>query len=148
MGSALKDSVVGIASNSTNWFKEKLGISSPSRVFMNLGEMVGEGAAIGIGSMGNAVSRAAAGLSVAASLAFQPTMASEPPSALETTAMTRRSAPTAPPPSTAPVTNHFSISIVQRPGEDAEALARRVVEIIHRGERIDRRAGLGDWGND
>lgn len=50
MGGAVKGAVVGAAESATGWFKEKLGIESPSRVFMGFGENISEGAAIGINS--------------------------------------------------------------------------------------------------
>ncbi len=37
---ALKNSILGVASSATAWFKAKLGIHSPSRVFMGLGGFV------------------------------------------------------------------------------------------------------------
>lgn len=48
MGSAVKEAVVNVGSSTVGWFKEKLGIESPSRVFMGLGGYVSEGAALGI----------------------------------------------------------------------------------------------------
>jgi hypothetical protein len=40
---ALKATIVNAASSAANWFKSKLGIRSPSRVFMDLGRFVMEG---------------------------------------------------------------------------------------------------------
>src|SRR5690606_1152967 len=48
MGTAVKDAVIGVGDSAVGWFKEKLGIQSPSRVFIGLGENVSEGAALGI----------------------------------------------------------------------------------------------------
>ncbi|MFV0411133.1 MAG: phage tail tape measure protein [Paracoccus sp. (in: a-proteobacteria)] len=48
MPGAVKDAVVSTAGDAVEWFKEKLGINSPSRVFMELGGFVTEGAALGI----------------------------------------------------------------------------------------------------
>ncbi len=45
---ALKDSITGVGSATAGWFKEKLGIKSPSRVFMGFGSNISEGLAIGI----------------------------------------------------------------------------------------------------
>ncbi|RJF92996.1 phage tail tape measure protein [Sphingomonas cavernae] len=45
---ALKSTIVNAASSAANWFKQKLGIHSPSRVFMGLGGFVMEGLADGI----------------------------------------------------------------------------------------------------
>lgn len=44
----LKDSITGVGSATAGWFKEKLGIKSPSRVFMGFGSNISEGLAIGI----------------------------------------------------------------------------------------------------
>jgi len=45
---ALKDSIVGAASSAATWFKEKLGIASPSKLFTQFGGWISEGAANGI----------------------------------------------------------------------------------------------------
>lgn len=164
MGSAVKDAIGNLASGTMNWFKEKLGIRSPSRVFTGLGQMVGEGAAIGIDNMSGAVGKAAAGLGVAATLAFQPTFAHTTPAlmgletrpaweeaagrqatafSLESGTTTTSSQPMAAGQTVNHITNHFHIT--QQPGENAEALARRVAEMVQRADRSARRAGLGDW---
>ena len=57
---ALKDTVVGAATSVGQWFKETLGIASPSRVFMEYGGWVSEGAALGI-QKGQGLAAAAAG---------------------------------------------------------------------------------------
>lgn len=44
---ALRDAVTGIASSAAEWFKEKLGIASPSRVFMEYGGWIGRGGSAG-----------------------------------------------------------------------------------------------------
>lgn len=48
MAGALKESISNIGSGIVGWFKEKLGIHSPSRVFAQMGGFVSEGAAVGI----------------------------------------------------------------------------------------------------
>lgn len=48
MGGAVKDAVLGMGDSVTGWFKGKLGIQSPSRVFMQLGDDTAEGLALGI----------------------------------------------------------------------------------------------------
>ena len=45
---ALKSAVVGAASSAANWFKQKLGIRSPSRVFMGFGGFMMQGLARGV----------------------------------------------------------------------------------------------------
>ncbi|CUR79994.1 phage tail tape measure protein [Achromobacter xylosoxidans] len=48
MAGALKESISNIGTGIVGWFKEKLGIHSPSRVFAQMGGFVSEGAAVGI----------------------------------------------------------------------------------------------------
>ncbi|HCO0833252.1 TPA: phage tail tape measure protein [Escherichia coli] len=45
---ALKSSVTGMGDSISGWFSEKLGIHSPSRVFMGFGDNIAQGAAIGL----------------------------------------------------------------------------------------------------
>ena len=45
---AVKEKIKGLAGMLPNWLKKRLGIQSPSRVFMGLGNNIGEGLAIGI----------------------------------------------------------------------------------------------------
>lgn len=46
--SAAKDTIVNFGNSISGWFKETLGIYSPSRVFMGFGDNIGQGAAIGL----------------------------------------------------------------------------------------------------
>lgn len=46
---ALKSKISNLASSTAGWFKSKLGIQSPSRVFIDFGANIAEGVAIGIG---------------------------------------------------------------------------------------------------
>lgn len=62
MAGALKESVLGIGSSIQGWFTEKLGIQSPSRVFIGYGANISEGAAIGISSQAGLVREAALGM--------------------------------------------------------------------------------------
>lgn len=48
MGGALYDSITGLGSSAVGWFKDKLGINSPSRVFMGFGENTVEGYRLGV----------------------------------------------------------------------------------------------------
>lgn len=48
MAGSVKDSIVGMGSNVVGWFKDKLDIRSPSRVFIGFGENISEGAGLGI----------------------------------------------------------------------------------------------------
>lgn len=66
MAGSVKDSVVGIGESTIGWFKEKLGIQSPSRIFMGFGENISEGAAIGINNKSDMVAKAAQALTAGA----------------------------------------------------------------------------------
>ena len=83
MGGALKESISNIGSGIVGWFKEKLGIRSPSRVFAQMGGFVSEGAAVGIEDRQPAAVKAAQALaaSVAIGGAMSPAMAALAPSA-------------------------------------------------------------------
>ncbi len=61
----VRDAVGGAADSAIGWFKEKLGIHSPSRVFMAAGVNVGEGAAIGIDRTLGMVRNSAAAMAMA-----------------------------------------------------------------------------------
>lgn len=51
-GAAVKDAVTGAAASATGWFKDKLGIRSPSRVFAELGGFTMQGLAQGLSKNG------------------------------------------------------------------------------------------------
>ena len=68
---ALKDTVLGVASSAASWFKEKLGIASPSKVFMQFGGWVSEGAAKGIDAGQAGVRAAALGLAAVTAAPMQ-----------------------------------------------------------------------------
>lgn len=72
---AVRDAIASAADESIGWFKEKLGIHSPSRVFMELGGYVSEGAALGIEGGAGRARAAALGLA-AATMVPLPGMAS------------------------------------------------------------------------
>lgn len=48
MAGGVKDAVIGMGDSVGGWFKDKLGIRSPSRVFMQFGDDTAEGLALGI----------------------------------------------------------------------------------------------------
>ncbi|TBN35521.1 phage tail tape measure protein [Pseudomonas sp. BGI-2] len=72
MAGALKESVLGIGSSIQGWFTEKLGIQSPSRVFIGYGANISEGAAIGISSQAGLVRDAALGMAGQTSVDMAP----------------------------------------------------------------------------
>ncbi|MFM0268272.1 hypothetical protein [Paraburkholderia sediminicola] len=67
---AVKDAITGVADSTVGWFKEKLGIHSPSRVFGELGGFIGQGAAIGMEGEQGRVAKAAIGLATVAATSF------------------------------------------------------------------------------
>lgn len=127
---AMKTAVGEIGQALASTFRSVLGISSPSRVFTELGQAVGDGAARGILSGAPGVGRAAAALGMAATVGFAPSLSTAMPS--------RSSVPIA-------ATQQITINVHQRPGEDSEALARRVAALIRQQQALERRAALGDW---
>lgn len=67
---AVKDAITNVASSTVAWFKEKLGIHSPSRVFGELGGFISQGAAMGMEGEQARVARAALSLATVAATAF------------------------------------------------------------------------------
>ncbi|HWJ69136.1 MAG TPA: phage tail tape measure protein [Sphingobium sp.] len=135
---ALKDTVVGAASSVSNWFKEKLGIHSPSRVFAQYGGFMMQGLEGGIAAdqagpldrirmiSADIMKAMAAGAAVPAIAASPAAAAASPSSA-----------------SIGPVT----IVIQQQPGQNAQDLARLVrqeIEAIKRGEAAAARSRFAD----
>lgn len=124
---ALKDTVVGVASSAASWFKERLGIASPSKVFTQFGGWISEGAANGI-EAGQAAVRAAAlamaGAAAAPALAMDGPVSTAPAPMLASRA------------SAAPVAGgHTEIHIHATPGMDPQAIARAVSQELDRRER-------------
>jgi hypothetical protein len=168
---ALKATVTGLGDSVAGWFKEKLGIRSPSRVFMGFGEMVGEGARLGIASMVGAVALAGGQLANAAQGDWKArapaavvsgvatgadwTGGNAPPIIAKPASVEAR-APEQPAPgmtkapatiagSAAVTVNVGPFHITQLAGEDSAALARRVAEMVKRETEGAKRAALGDW---
>lgn len=126
----LKDSVVGAATSAAKWFKEKLGIASPSKVFTQFGGWISEGAANGIAA-GQAGVRAAALAMAGAAAAPVGAMEAGSGTAISSgPAMAPRVATSAP---AAP--SSYSITIHAAPGMDANAIARAVAAELDKRER-------------
>ena len=125
--SGLRDTVVAVAGSVADWFKERLGINSPSRVFMEYGGWISEGAAIGMQKGQSLVAAAAMGL--AATTAAPMAMAGG--SALAQPAGAAMAAPAA--------GSTFQITINATPGMDGQAIAQAVRAEIERMEGAKRR---------
>lgn len=120
---AARDAIVGAGDAVVGWFKEKLGIRSPSRVFMQLGGWVSEGAALGIAGKAPMVARAAAAMAALPAMAAAPAIGSAGPVAA--------AAPAA-----------YTITINAAPGQDPQAIARAVAAELDRRERARAARGM------
>ncbi|SDE41937.1 phage tail tape measure protein [Paraburkholderia lycopersici] len=67
---AVQSAITNVADSTVGWFKEKLGIHSPSRVFGELGGFITQGAAIGMEAEQGRVAKAAVGLATLAATTF------------------------------------------------------------------------------
>ncbi|MGC2960185.1 phage tail tape measure protein [Paraburkholderia graminis] len=67
---AVQAAITNVASSTVGWFKEKLGIHSPSRVFGELGGFITRGAAIGMEGEQGRIAKAAVGLATLAATSF------------------------------------------------------------------------------
>ncbi len=140
--SLVKTTISDAATSVADWFKEKLGIHSPSRVFMDAGLNIGEGAAIGIERSVALVRTAGAGLAAATAIgmpgmagASAPLMDARPPLSAQGAA--------AGPAASGPI----SITINAAPGMDPQAVARAVSAELDRRDRAQgarRRSTLSD----
>lgn len=148
MSGAVKDSIVGIGDSAMGWFKDKLGIQSPSRVFMGFGENVSEGAAIGIRNrqslVANATQALAAGLLAVGSLSSAsatPTLTvptvrfANQSQTVATNQVVRASGPSNRGVSVASGGDHIEIHIHASAGMDERALARLVAAELDKRDR-------------
>lgn len=141
---AVKDAIVNVASSTVGWFKEKLGIKSPSRVFMAAGGEISNGAAQGIEKQQGGVLAAARGMAtVAASVlpmftgpasAAMPAIDGRPP--ITAAAASGRAASAAP-----AAGSTYNITIHAPPGMDPQAIGRAVSAELDRRERARQATG-------
>lgn len=144
---ALKSTIVNAASSVANWFKEKLGIHSPSRVFAGLGGYVMAGLDQGLADntsgplsritdLSGQMTRALAVGATSAAIAASPLAAQSP------TGQPGRAAGNAPP--VAPATYNLHFHGVSGDPQDIEDAVVRAIEKI---ERERRGRGFGDNGD-
>ncbi|WP_321931565.1 phage tail tape measure protein [Paraburkholderia guartelaensis] len=137
----VKDAIVNVASSTVGWFKEKLGIHSPSRVFAELGGFMSEGAAIGMEGGQGRIAKAAAGLATVAATTFGvPGMAGAAPLVRPTVPIDTR-APLASQPAAAAAASApapILINIYPQAGADPQAIARAVAAELDRRESAKR----------
>lgn len=158
MAGAVKDSIVDMGDSAMGWFKEKLGIHSPSRVFMGYGENISEGAGIGIERGSGHALAALRNLTaaVAATGVMAPgAMAMPDMSGLanfvgqELRIDTRPAISSAPAPAASIGGDTIQIHIHSAPGMDPQAIARAVRDELERRDRdrdARQRSSMTDYG--
>jgi len=143
---AVGDTITGIAGKVVDWFKGKLGIHSPSRVFAQLGGYTMQGLAGGlqrgqsaplrqIDALGQRMRQAGAGIAIAA--------AASPAMAIDSGPPISRSAPAA----AAADVRHYEIHI-HGAGLDLQAIGAEVRRQLDERDRQDaarKRSRLGDY---
>ncbi|MGS1060059.1 phage tail tape measure protein [Burkholderia glumae] len=142
--SSVKSAITSLGDSAIGWFREKLGIHSPSRVFTALGGFIGQGAAQGIESERASVAGAAARLAGAASITFGALTANAAPSPLEMRPLidTRPPLSAASAAPSAPVdsgTRNYYITINVANGDNVKEFEAAVRHVIDQVEREDRR---------
>lgn len=137
---AVKDAIGNMGSAAIGWFKEKLGIHSPSRVFGELGGFISQGAAIGMESERGRVARAAVGLATAATTAFTPVAATPLQVGPGAGGPRAGAAAAGAAPAAAPAA--YTINIYPQAGMDAAAIARAVRAELDKRDR-DKQARVG-----
>ncbi|WP_313226264.1 phage tail tape measure protein [Stutzerimonas chloritidismutans] len=138
---AVKGAVVGAADSSIGWFKEKLGIHSPSRVFAELGGFTMAGLEQGLqagergplSQLGDTAKRLTAAGAIGLSAAVGAMPAAAEPVAFDTRPplAARAASPPAAQSAPAPITVHIHAA----PGQDANAIARAVAAELDKRER-------------
>ncbi|SCX53010.1 phage tail tape measure protein [Variovorax sp. EL159] len=133
----VQTAISGVADSTVAWFKEKLGIRSPSRVFMLAGGEISNGAALGIASRAGYVRQAVLGVAAAAASVLPMTAGADSMPLIDNRAPISASAgqfaqmsPT-----------KYEINIHAAPGMDPQAIARAVTAELDRRERAKRAAG-------
>ncbi|WP_395315804.1 phage tail tape measure protein [Variovorax sp. UC74_104] len=133
----VQTAISGAADSALAWFKEKLGIRSPSRVFMLAGGEISNGAALGIASRAGYVRQAALGVATAAASVLPMTAGADSMPLIDNRAPISASAGRLA--SMAPT--KYEIHIHAAPGTDPQAVARAVSAELDRRERAKRAAG-------
>ena len=140
----VKNAINSIGDSTINWFKEKLDIHSPSRVFVRLGNFTMQGLTQGLveGGKGplNAISQLGKQLTATGVLAL---------GTLSTPALAVDMRPpiSPPAPSTYDSNDHYEINIHPTPNMDAQAIARAVraeLSRIKSEKAVRMRSKLGD----
>jgi TP901 family phage tail tape measure protein len=130
MFGSLKSTIVGVASSAAGWFKAKLGIHSPSRVFMGFGGHIVDGLTNGIAAQEGEPVRRMDRLSSRLTAAM--VTGSAIPAMAVAGAGSTASASAGNAGASSP---SYVIHINQQPGQDSQALARAVADELDRRDR-------------
>lgn len=145
---ALKDSVVGMGESVGGWFKDKLGIKSPSRVFMQFGGDTAEGLALGIAANKDSPLKQVAGMAKQVAAAGALTLASGMSFASDIQFDSRAPIGSAAGQSGgSQAASPITINLYAAPGMDETMLAQlvaREVDKINRQKQVSQRSRLGD----
>ncbi|MFG5777711.1 phage tail tape measure protein [Comamonas sp. J-3] len=144
---AVRDAISSVAGASIDWFKEKLGIHSPSRVFAELGGYVSEGAAEGIAGGSGMVRNAALGMAAAAMVPMGATAGPAGQASAMAMVPMVAAAPMAAPAAGMASSNTYNIAITingSASGNDVEAAVRRAIDNIERQRGARQRSTLAD----
>lgn len=124
----LVSKLLSVAKSGLTAFKNYFGIHSPSRLFMEMGGHINEGLGLGLergqGRPVRAVGRMASAVAGAGAMALAPAAAPA------------RGAP--------PARAEYHFHITQMPGENSEALARRLADLVKKAHDDERRRDMGD----
>ena len=143
---AVANAINGVAESTMAWFREKLGIASPSKVFMQYGGWISEGAALGIQGGQGAVRTAALAMATAATTALPmaagaAALGPDGQTPLQTQAMRLDTRPPLMAPATGPGVgggsggSTYNITINAAPGMDPKELVRLISAEMDRRER-------------
>ncbi|TMJ19011.1 MAG: phage tail tape measure protein [Alphaproteobacteria bacterium] len=143
----VRDSVTSLAERTGNWFRRKLGINSPSRVFMQLGNFVTEGLGIGIdrgaGGPIERISSLARRMTAALAIgAAAPALAAGVPAGAGGAGAAGGRGPIA-----APISMSVAITI-NAPGGDPVAIRRAVEEALAEAQRRAASAARSSYDDD
>jgi phage-related minor tail protein len=129
MSGKVLQAIVNLAGSVGAKFASMLGIHSPSRLFMEMGGHINDGLGIGIrkGQDGpvRAVGRMAASVAGAGAMALAPAASARAPAAGGSG-------------------DEYHFHITQQPGEDSEAFAQRVADLVAKANDAKKRRGFGD----
>ncbi|MGO4222123.1 phage tail tape measure protein [Lysobacter sp. TAF61] len=145
---AVRDTITGVGGQVVTWFKQKLGIHSPSRVFAQLGDYTMAGLAGGLdrsrglpiralSAVAGNMRQVGAGIALGAAAAPAVAIDHRPPLAPPSSATTAPGA-------------IYNITINAAPGaaaQDIAQLVRAEIERIERERQARTRSRLGDYGN-